>query len=797
MDNNHEAVLLAAGIARWMYHPASGELELSESGRQLLDVQVDDVSITLELINAFRVPDGSEPLHSALQELERSPGTRVVEFRVDLPDRGIRWLRAIGCSSQSEKSSELQISGILMDVTVQRRAEQLHEAFFNQPNGMHMIASLDGVIELVNDEWADCLGIPKDELVGQSLLAFLHEDDQELAKAKAQGLKQGIGSFHLENRLRHRDGSYRLLSWSFTVSQDEHFMYAVARDITEERDSQNRLTEAAAVFDHSGEGICVIDLESNVLDVNEAFSRITGYPRDEALKMNTKSLRSGRHDEAFYEALEEAVTRKGFWRGEIWNRNKGGEVHPHLLTLTQIDSEPPRRVAILTDIRQLKATEARLQQLAHFDPLTGLANRYLINEKLEQSLRRAKRSGRGVAVVFVDVDAFKNVNDSLGHLAGDRLLQEVAKRLAQTLRAADSIGRIGGDEFLLVLEDVGSSRDVSTIAEKLNASLRLPMSIADQDFSVSGSLGISMYPEDGLSAQELMRNADAAMYDAKEHGRDTYRFYSEQLTKDAYRQVLLDSALREAQARQELALVFQPQFDVEKNRLIGVEALLRWHHPQLGSVSPAQFIPHAERTGLIRSIGQWVLENSCRQGAHWQAKRHEFGTIAVNVSASQFHDESFVEQVKLVLAETGLAPTKLELEITEGVLAQDTHGLIEKMQILRSLGVRFSVDDFGTGYSSLSFLKKMPIDRLKLDRSFVEDVATDESNKIIASAVIALGDAMGLEVVAEGVETKAQESVIMTMGCQKMQGFLYGKPMSGEEVEEHFGHAQEGMRTGS
>ncbi|MEM9396838.1 MAG: EAL domain-containing protein, partial [Pseudomonadota bacterium] len=439
-----------------------------------------------------------------------------------------------------------------------------------------------------------------------------------------------------------------------------------------------------------------------------------------------------------------------------------------------------------TDIRQLKATEERLQQLAHFDPLTGLANRYLINEKLEQSLRRAKRTQRGVAVVFVDVDAFKNVNDSLGHLAGDRLLQEVAKRLEQTLREADSIGRIGGDEFLLVLEDIGSNADVSSIAEKLNRSLRAPVSIGEQDISVSGSLGISVYPEDGLSAQELMRNADAAMYNAKEHGRDTYRFYSEQLTKEAYRQVLLDSALREAQARQELTLVFQPQFDVVRSQLIGVEALLRWHHPQLGSVSPAQFIPHAERTGLIRSIGQWVLESSCRQGARWQAEEHDFGTIAVNVSASQFHDESFVEQVQHVLSKTGLAPTKLELEITEGVLAQDTHGLIEKMQILRSIGVRFSIDDFGTGYSSLSFLKKMPLDRLKLDRSFVDEVTSDENNKIIASAVIALGAAMGLEVVAEGVETKAQETVIRAMGCNKMQGFLYGRPMSGEEVEALF-----------
>lgn len=786
MDSNHEAVLLAAGIARWRYHPANGELELSESARQLLDVKLDNVTITLELISALRVPDGSDPLRQALKDLEREPATRSVEFRVDLPGRGIRWLRAIGCSSQEEDSFPLAISGILMDVTVQRRAEQLHQAFFNQPNGMHMIASLDGVIELVNDEWTDCLGIPKEELLGQPLLTFLHDDDHELARTKAQGLETGVGSFHLENRLRHRDGSYRLLSWSFTVSQDDHFMYAVARDITEERQSQNRLTEAAAVFDHSGEGICVIDLEGEVLDVNEAFSRITGYPREEALRMNVKSLRSGRHDQAFYDALEQSVARRGFWRGEIWNRNKGGDVHPQLLTLTQIDSEPPRRIAILTDIRQLKATEERLQQLAHFDPLTGLANRYLINEKLEQSLRRAKRTQQGVAVVFVDVDAFKNVNDSLGHLAGDRLLQEVAKRLEQTLREADSIGRIGGDEFLLVLEDIGSNADVSSIAEKLNRSLRAPVSIGEQDISVSGSLGISVYPEDGLSAQELMRNADAAMYNAKEHGRDTYRFYSEQLTKEAYRQVLLDSALREAQARQELTLVFQPQFDVVRGQLIGVEALLRWHHPQLGSVSPAQFIPHAERTGLIRSIGQWVLESSCRQGAQWQAEDHDFGTIAVNVSASQFHDESFVEQVQRVLSKTGLAPTKLELEITEGVLAQDTHGLIEKMQILRSIGVRFSIDDFGTGYSSLSFLKKMPLDRLKLDRSFVDEVTSDENNKIIASAVIALGAAMGLEVVAEGVETKAQETVIRAMGCNKMQGFLYGRPMSGEEVEALF-----------
>ncbi|MEM6485151.1 MAG: EAL domain-containing protein [Pseudomonadota bacterium] len=781
MDRSQEEVLLSAGIAHWTYNPSSREFSLSNAGKRLLEMRTESTKVDLSLIDQLLAPADRSELHETLERTLTSPYSQSTEIKLDLPDRGIRWLRIVGQARSRSDQTIAEIIGILVDITESRRTELMHKAFFQQPNGMHMVASMDGTIEMVNEAWTEMLGYSSDELVGKAIFDFVHASDRDRTTEELSTNVAGDGTRDFENRWRHKNGSFRRLSWTSAIPARGEFVYAVARDVTDSRLAEERLTEAAAVFDNSGEGICVIDNEGSIQNVNTAFSRITGYSREEALQMNVDVLRSGRHEESFYETMEQSVVERGFWRGEIWHRAKNGDVHPQLLTITQVPSDPPRRIAILTDIRQLKATEARLQHLAHYDPLTNLANRFLINEQLDQSVRRAKRTGNGVAVMFVDIDAFKHVNDSLGHLAGDLLLQEAANRLKNTLRDIDRIGRIGGDEFLLVLEDIGSQDDVRLIAEKLNAALREPIALGDQNITVSASLGISLYPSDGDSVQELMRNADAAMYDAKEAGRDTYRFYSEQLTEKAYKQVLLDSALRKAVAHEELSLVFQPQYHVTETRVIGVEALLRWSHAELGEVSPNDFIPHAERTGLIRSIGRWVLERACCQAAKWQAAAFDFGRLAVNVSASQFYDQGFVSQVERVLAESGLSADRLELEITESALAQDASGLTGKMRELRDMGVHFSIDDFGTGYSSLSYLKQMPLTKLKLDRSFVDEVDIDDSDRIISSAVIALGEAMGLEVIAEGVETEAQKDTILAMGCERMQGFRFARPMPNDE----------------
>ncbi|EAQ96167.2 bifunctional diguanylate cyclase/phosphodiesterase [Congregibacter litoralis] len=778
-----EAVFLEAGIGTWRWDASSGEFQLSDDGIAMLQVRADELPLGVDTIIGQILDEDVAGFQSAMAELITAPGLIEVDFRALLDDGDIRWYRAIGRSYASPDASVTHAAGVLLDVTTQRSAEQYYDAFFQQPNGMHLVASIDGEIRLTNSAWQLVLGHGDAELQGQNLLDLVHPEDREATLAEMGKLSQGMYTLYFENRYRHRDGSYRVIAWSAATAERESVICAVGRDISQEHAARRGLFQAAAVFKNSGEGILISDKDGRIRDVNAAFSRITGYSREDAIGQPTSLLRSGRHDGDFYADMWQTLQRDGVWRGEIWNRRKSGTVFPELLTISKIDGPDGGFMAIFTDISQLKETEEQLQKLAHYDPLTNLPNRFLVNECLEHSIRRAQRRSDHLAVFFLDIDSFKNINDSLGHFAGDKLLKTTANRLKALLRDDDSVGRIGGDEFLMVLDDISTPDDATHIAEKIIGALRKPMILEGRSISVSASIGISIYPEDGQTAETLMSNADAAMYNAKDQGRDTFRFYSEHLTRQAFQNVLIDSALREAVSRQEFRLAFQPQVNTDNGSLLGLEVLLRWHHLTLGTVSPSQFIPQAERTGLIRDIGHWVLEQSCLQGSRWIAEGLQFGHLAVNVSAPQFRAEDFVAQVRKVLADTEFPPEKLELELTESVLVHDTEKLIENMHELRALGVMFAIDDFGTGYSSLSYLKRMPIDRLKLDKSFVDHIVSDDSDRIIAGAVLALGKAMGLPVIAEGIEQEAQARVLQSLGCKHFQGYLYGRPMYGPRIE--------------
>ncbi|WOJ96355.1 EAL domain-containing protein [Congregibacter brevis] len=778
-----DAVFLAAGIGTWHWDAASGIFQLSDDGIEMLQVRNDELPLNADTILGQILDEDVDDFQAAMAQLLIEPSLIKVDFRALLDSGDVRWYRAVGQSYKADSGSVSHASGVLVDVTGQHNAEHYYDTFFQQPNGMHLVASIDGVIALANSAWQLVLGYAPSELIGRNFLDLVHEKDQESTIAEMVNLSRGLKTLYFENRYRHKDGSYRVIAWSAATAERESVICGVGRDISQEHAARRELFQAAAVFNNSGEGILISDADGRIRDVNAAFSRITGYSRDEAIGESTNLLRSGRHDADFYQTMWHALQKNGVWRGEIWNRRKSGTVFPELLTISKIDGPDGGFMAIFTDISQLKETEAQLQKLAHYDPLTNLPNRFLINERLEHGIRRAQRRSDQLAVFFLDIDGFKNINDSLGHLAGDRLLGITADRLRDVLREDDSVGRIGGDEFLMLLDDIGSPEDATNIAEKVIGALRKPMILEGRSVSVSASIGISIFPEDGQTAETLMSNADAAMYNAKDQGRDTFRFYSEHLTRQAFQNVLIDSALREAVAKKELHLAFQPQVINDSQTLLGLEVLLRWHHPTLGKVPPAQFIPQAERTGLIRNIGHWVLEQSCIQGSHWLAEGLEFGHLAVNVSAPQFRAEDFVAQVKKVLQDTQFPPEKLELELTESVLVRDTEALIESMHELRALGVMFAIDDFGTGYSSLSYLKRMPIDRLKLDKSFVDNIASDESDQIIAGAVLALGDALGVPVIAEGIEQDAQAQVLKGLGCTHFQGFLYGMPMYAPRTE--------------
>jgi len=777
-----DTVFRAAGVATWRWNAASGIFDLSEDGIAVLEVREDELPLTLDTIIAQMPADDAERFTQAVRELEEAPGIREVEFRTRFDDGQTRFFRAVG-NAYHRHGALTHAAGVILDITDQRRAEATHRAFFEQANGLHVIADHDGRILEVNDGWTTSLGFEADQLTGRRILEFVHPDDEAATVAELDKLSRGMRTFHFEHRLRHAKGTYRLIAWSASSPEGDGNIYAVGRDITEQRAAQEGLHRAAAVFNNSGEGILISDSQGIIVEVNEAFSQITGYSHREAVGQHTRLLRSGRHDSEFYERMWDSIRDTGVWRGEIWNKRKNGEIYPELLTITRVDGSGGGYVAIFADISKIKENEEALQRLAHYDQLTGLPNRYLIDERLAHGLRRAGRRGSRLAVIFVDIDSFKNVNDSLGHSAGDKLLRVMAERLRNTLRDEDNIGRIGGDEFLIVLEDISSADDITAVAEKIIGALRVPVDIDGRMVSVSASLGISLHPEDGTSAAVLMRNADAAMYSAKEQGRDTFRFYSEKLTRQAFQQVLLDSALREVEKRDELRIAFQIQRHLVRGHITGLEALLRWHHPKLGTVPPGQFIPHAERTGLIRGIGAWVLENACRQGARWLEDGLDFGCLAVNISPPQFREATFVDSVLEVLAATGFPAERLELEITENLLVRDTEDVIKTMGQLRARGIRFAIDDFGTGYSSLAYLQRMPLDRLKLDQSFVARLETDEKDYIIAGAVIALGDAMGLNVIAEGIERKSQEQALLKLGCEEGQGYLYGVPLYAESIQ--------------
>ena len=547
------------------------------------------------------------------------------------------------------------------------------------------------------------------------------------------------------------------------------------------------MRQAVTVFESTREGVVITDLQPQILSVNRAFTEINGYAGSEVVGRNPRLLQSGRHDIAFYQAMWASLLETGHWEGEIWNRRKNGELFPQLLTISTVRDDrghPTHYVGVMTDISQIKHSEQRLEHLAHYDPLTLLPNRLLFNARLKHTLAQAARHQTQVAVLLLDLDRFKQINDSFGHPMGDLLLKAAAERLGHCVHVNDTVARIGGDEYTLLLEDIKQSDNAAVVAEKILLGFSEPFELEGQELYITPSVGICIYPRDGEDGETLMRNADTAMYEAKNQGRNSYVFYSEQLTSHAFEQVMLENSLRKAIMRNELRLHFQPQLDLHSERLIGAEALVRWQHPDLGMVPPARFIPLAEETGLIIDIGEWVLQTACAQAKAWLDLGLDIGHVAVNVAGLQIRRRIVLEQTQRALESSGLPAERLELEVTEGFIMDETQGAVALLQALRRLGVSLSIDDFGTGYSSLAYLKRLPIDQLKIDKSFVRDIPEDPGDMAIVKAIIALGQSLGLEVIAEGIETQEQRRFLITQGCSKGQGYLFARPLPAEDFVE-------------
>ena len=560
----------------------------------------------------------------------------------------------------------------------------------------------------------------------------------------------------------------------------------IGAKLRERAEERERLRQAAAVFDCTREGVLVTDSEGLIVHVNRAFMAITGYQSEEVLGQRPSLFKSGHHPPAFYQAMFATLNSTGEWSGEIWNRRKSGEIYPQWQTIRIIDDEKGRRshyVAVFSDISAIKNSEHELTHLAHYDPLTDLPNRLLFTDRTEQALASAQIHKRGCALLMIDLDHFKMINDSLGHSIGDQLLKGVAERLKAMVGPGITLARLGGDEFAVLAESCPQMVHAAALAQRFIDGLKEPFQIDGHQLFVNISVGISLFPGDALSAEQLLRNSDSALFKAKSAGRNGYALYTEELTAHAQQRVETAFELRRALEQQELRVYYQPVHDLKTRRLIGVEALVRWEHPQRGLVSPAEFIPIAERTGLIAEIDAWVMRQACEQMCLWLQAGVVLSFVAVNVSSRLFARRELFGQVARVLHETGLDPACLELEVTESAVMDDPEVALEQMHRLRELGVRLAIDDFGTGYSSLLRLKRMPVQKLKIDQGFVAGLPWDEDDAAIVRVIIALAQSMGMQVHAEGIEQVEQAGVLLEHGCDLGQGYWFGRPVPAGQLD--------------
>ncbi|HKY02982.1 MAG TPA: EAL domain-containing protein [Burkholderiales bacterium] len=594
----------------------------------------------------------------------------------------------------------------------------------------------------------------------------------------------------VEEEIAHADGAIQTIETIKSCVRDAEGAVigtvGTARDITERRHAEADSRLAAKAFESIAEGIMVTDANKRVISVNKAFSTITGYAPEEVLGLSPKLLQSGRHDAAFYAEMWKYIDENGFWHGEIWDRRKNGEIFPELLSISAVVDQAGKvsnYVGVFTDISSLKRYEEKLHYQAQHDALTGLPNRFQFQERFSEMLSRANRQDSQVAVMVIDLDRFKNVNDSFGHAAGDELLQQTAERLKSNIRQSDIVGRFGGDEFSVLLDNIGTAQNAAVIAQKLLNTFTAPFVVAGHEIYVSGSIGISCYPADATDAENLFKNADVAMYRAKAEGRNRYQFFSADMNARALENLLMSSGLRLALERKELFLHYQPRIDLSSGRISGAEALIRWQHPGSGLVSPACFIPIAEEMGLIEPIDEWVLKEACRQMRQWLDAGVPLSNVAVNLSARQFSNPDLSRYVADILGEAGLDARHLEIEVTESMVMQHPENVVGILTRLKEMGVAVAIDDFGTGYSSLSYLKRFPIDFLKIDQSFIKGIPQDLDDVAIASAIIALAKSLNVELIAEGVETEAQLDFLRGQGCHNGQGYLFSKPIPPAELE--------------
>ncbi|BAV32567.1 diguanylate cyclase [Sulfuricaulis limicola] len=785
-----------AHIGSWELDLVSNQLTWSEEIFRIFEVDPHPSGPSYERVFLDAVhPDDREAVHRAYTESVTNRTPYDITHRLLMPDGRIKYVHERSVHYYNEEGLPLRSVGTVQDVTERMRAEQalrrseerLRVIYDASPVIISVSRLEDGQFLEVNPTFLRIGGWTREEVVGRTSFevgVWIESRDREKI---IEGVRAHGAVRDLEISFRIKSGEVRRLLCSVELIQLDQgaCLLLVAQDITERKQAESQMQKLSRALEQTADAVLITDRNGVIEYVNPAFEQVSGYTSAEAVGRQPNLLKSGRQGPGFYENLWKTILAGEVFNDVLINRRKDGSLYYEEKTITPIkdtDGRITHFVATGKDITERMQTQERLAFMAQHDPLTELPNRALLLDRLKQSLAGARWRERRAGILFVDLDRFKTINDTLGHEVGDRLLQQLAERFQRSVRDGDTVARFGGDEFVILLDDVASEDDVAGVAQKVLQALTPPFQVDGQTLYVTASIGVSLFPNDGEDASTLLRNADIAMYRAKEMGKNTYQFYSADMSSRAFERLTLESNLRRALEQGEFRLYYQPQVDVTTGAIVGVEALLRWQHPEFGLVMPNEFIPLLEETGLIVPTGEWVLDTACAQLAEWHAQGWPRLRLAVNLSPRQFQTQNLTTVVKQAVDRLDGDPGRLELEITEGMLLRHAPITAETLEALHSLGVRMAIDDFGTGYSSLSYLRRLPIDTLKIDRMFVRDIPHDPDDSAITVAIIALVQSMKLEMIAEGVENTAQRDFLQARGCNLMQGYLFCRPLPVEEI---------------
>ncbi len=707
----------------------------------------------------------------------------------------VRSTDEIGQLALAFNESAIKIGSLINDINEERQSLRRAEAMFrrlaeNSMVGIYVVQ--DDKFQFINDKMAQMFGYERQDMMENvKILDIFAEEERHLVhESRRKRLMGEVAESHFERRGLRRDGS--LIDVEFFGSAmllDGHpATIGVALDVTRRKQDQASAQLAALVYTHTSEGMVITDADAHILDVNPAFTDITGYTAEEVIGKRLNLLSSGRQDKTFYQSMWHALATTGSWQGELWNRRKNGEEYAERLSINTSYDEQGRvrcRIGLFSDITKKKTSEAVIWKQANYDHLTGLPNRQLFSTELDRALARARRRGSIVALIFLDLDEFKEINDTMGHDMGDELLKQVADRLTQCVRASDTVARLGGDEFTMIVGDLESTDVVARICQKTLQRLALPYHLGDDQVTISASLGVTFFPHDAEHAQELLKNADLAMYAAKEQGRNQYCYFSASMRKNAMARRQLSRDLIEGLSGQQFVLMYQPIVDLKTGAVSKAEALVRWNHPTRGLIGPAEFVAFAEDTGFILDLGDWIFREATRQAAQWSKVYGGDFQMSINVSPAQFVGDTSRYKLWLQhLRKLGLAGRNVVVEITERLLMDATPAVKNQLLAFRDEGIQVALDDFGTGYSSLSYLKRFDIDYIKIDRSFVQNLEEGNDDMALCEAIIAMAHRLGLRVVAEGVETQHQRDLLLNAGCDYGQGYFFGRPALPEDFDQ-------------